>query len=754
MDYIKSPHSIKNRNKDEKNIFRHFIMESGLSVRATNVLLSNIESLEAFENLTEEALYALPNCGEKTVKEILSLLNALGWQGMIKTPISKEALFLEPPIDSTIEMLPVFSNKPVDQFTSNDLHPGFQGALKLENLKLSYRTSNVLNQTQMKTIGDVMLTTARDLLSLKNFGRKSLDEIKEVVRSLCKTGNYIPANQGIEADAIDYSSYENLFQSYCRLCIKTERNRLLVKKMFLFDTEKGPTLEEVGLHFDITRERVRQIVNKALLNFRHIANIRNLEKFWDSVDRAISGGGGMIYLKDLPGLLQKTFNWPTPPNPIALGLFFGIRKNGAAYKSLNDLITVECDCLTCETPVAFFKFLDFSDHDSFHVAVLEMKLGAFCQKQCPWGRRIESFHKAFIEKKVNDCNGFVLHEDLVVSREKWLETYCSKHEDVAQHILECAGRPMHFTEIAELIRRKNSNFKELSDHSLHASLIRYDTFKIVDRGTYGLSSWKINEYRSVSTAIEDFLDARGLPQRRQEIIRHLEGEFKSSNINSALVIETRFKNIGEGIYDRQDNWQKRTVEDFIKLLPEPVAQFARYLTGRNNTSYKLVMAFIFIRSMDETGAIYLHALKTMFYNFYLSRHKKGLVVEAESAIIHRIDELNKNEIMNHSCKKPLESFLASGYFIRFSQNGKKLRLIDALLKQLGARTRDILIIAILKAVDDYFTSIIPQNFILETNSQTYPNISESVIEKISTDRFDTPDTRVKIKKKRRGKIKL
>jgi hypothetical protein len=289
----------------------------------------------------------------------------------------------------------------------------------------------------------------------------------------------------------------------------------------------------------------------------------------------------------------------------------------------------------------------------------------------------------------------------------------------------------------------------------YSSIIRYDTFKIAGRGTYGLTAWDIKSYRSVSTAIEEFLDAKDLPQRRQQIIRHLGGEFTDANITAALNVKTRFKNIGDGIYDRQKNWQKKTVGEFIRLLPEPVDQFARYLTGRNNTSYKLVMAFIFIRSMDETGAIYLHKLKTMFYNFYLSRHKKGLVVEAESATMHRIDELNKNEMINLACREPLKSFLLSGYFTRFSQKGRKLRLSHAVLNRLNIYVRDILLITILKAIDDYFSGIASE-VIYNTPPEPLLKVSESSF-KPKDSFIKTPSdnmVQIQIRKKRQGKIKL
>jgi len=609
----------------------------------------------------------------------------------------------------------------------------------------------------METIGNVMLKTTKDLLALRNFGRNSLKEIQKAVRSLFKTRNYTPRHQESEYVCMDCSSYERLISSYSQLCLKNERNQLLMQKMFLFDSVRGPTLEEIGQYFGITRERVRQIVNRAIRRFNHPANTSNLKPFWKTLDHAITKGGGLIDLQELSEVLKDQFNWPTSPHPVAFGKFLSVRGDGSKYKNPNDLIKVDCDCLSCEIPLDFFAALDFSEHDSFHVAVLGSKLGGFCQQRCPWDHSKDAFHRAFIEKKVGACKEIVLHEDLVYSRDKWLESFCPKLEGVARHVLERNGRPMHFTEIAEEIRKNNINFKELSDHNLHSAIIRYETFRIVGRGTYALSSWEIQKYRSVSSAIEEFLDLRGLPQRRQQIVSHLEGEFSEGNITAALSFESRFISIGDGIYDRQRNWNKRTLENLIQVLPESVAQFAQYLTGRNNTSYKLVMGFIFIRSMDDTGAIYLHKLKTMFYNFYLSRHKKGLIVEVESVTMHRIAELDKNELINLTCRRPLESFFGSGYFVRFSQQGQRLKLIDSVVNQLDASTRDNLIITILKAIDDYFLAISPHDVNYESPPEDLTKVSESGIESKDSVKNTLPENsaaHVHIKKKRRGKIKL
>ena len=344
---------------------------------------------------------------------------------------------------------------------------------------------------------------------------------------------------------IDFSSYESMVSSFISICIKNVRNQEIFQKKLDFQSKKIPTLEELGQTFGITRERVRQIVKKELYKFKHRVNINKLTHFWGEIDSAVSRSGGIIYLGELPEILQNKFNWPTAPNYLALGQLISLRRPSSnSYKNEKDLITTECECPSCERVSKQLDNFDFSDNKSYHVEVLSKKIKDSCIVHCPWQISVKIFHKAFIEHLVNQTGGSLrLQEDIVMSNNYWIETYCKKLEDVACYVLECHGEPLHFTEIADLIRNKNHNFKDLSDHNLHSSIIRYDTFKIVGRGTYGLTSWDTKSYRSVSTAIEEFIDKKGLPQRRHQIIQHLDGEFTETNITAALNYETRFKSI-------------------------------------------------------------------------------------------------------------------------------------------------------------------------------------------------------------------
>jgi DNA-directed RNA polymerase subunit alpha len=50
---------------------------------------------------------------------------------------------------------------------------------KIDELELSIRSLNCLRRDKIETIGDLLKRTEEDLLKIKNFGPKSLEEVKQ-----------------------------------------------------------------------------------------------------------------------------------------------------------------------------------------------------------------------------------------------------------------------------------------------------------------------------------------------------------------------------------------------------------------------------------------------------------------------------------------------------------------------------------------------------------------------------------------------
>ena len=79
----------------------------------------------------------------------------------------------------------------------------------VDELELSVRSANCLKHANIRLIGDLVQKTEAEILATKNFGRKSLNEIKEILSEMglslgMKLENWPPktANEEMESEAI------------------------------------------------------------------------------------------------------------------------------------------------------------------------------------------------------------------------------------------------------------------------------------------------------------------------------------------------------------------------------------------------------------------------------------------------------------------------------------------------------------------------------------------------------------------------
>lgn len=88
--------------------------------------------------------------------------------------ILKEQLTLFINFDEVAEPVVVEEEEKKPQFNENLLR-------KVDELELSVRSANCLQNANIKYIGELVMRTEPEMLKTKNFGRKSLNEIKEIL---------------------------------------------------------------------------------------------------------------------------------------------------------------------------------------------------------------------------------------------------------------------------------------------------------------------------------------------------------------------------------------------------------------------------------------------------------------------------------------------------------------------------------------------------------------------------------------------
>ena len=91
--------------------------------------------------------------------------------------IIKEQLTVFINFDETEEPLPIEAPKEEAKLNENLFR-------SVDELELSVRSANCLQQANIKTIGDLVQRTEAEMLKTKNFGRKSLKEIKEILAEM------------------------------------------------------------------------------------------------------------------------------------------------------------------------------------------------------------------------------------------------------------------------------------------------------------------------------------------------------------------------------------------------------------------------------------------------------------------------------------------------------------------------------------------------------------------------------------------
>ncbi len=84
------------------------------------------------------------------------------------------------------------------------------------------------------------------------------------------------------AEATGYSILKDKMNEVLTTLTERERN-VLIQRFGLLDG-KPKTLEEVGLAFNVTRERIRQIEAKALRKMRHPTRSKQLRAFLDLLE--------------------------------------------------------------------------------------------------------------------------------------------------------------------------------------------------------------------------------------------------------------------------------------------------------------------------------------------------------------------------------------------------------------------------------------------------------------------------------------
>lgn len=156
---------------------------------------------------------------------------------------------------------------------------------KLRAAELRLRQQKGGDPSEAELAEDVGLTVARvrevreamqELVSLdRPIGEDGDASMGDLIAD---TSQVDPAHTALKADV-----YEQIERALGAL---DERERIILSLRFGLGGQEPETLEEIGAHFGLTRERIRQMQNRALAKLRHPSRSHSLAGLLDVLDRA------------------------------------------------------------------------------------------------------------------------------------------------------------------------------------------------------------------------------------------------------------------------------------------------------------------------------------------------------------------------------------------------------------------------------------------------------------------------------------
>ena len=307
-------------NQDWKNVR---LSDVNLSVRTSNCLrYMGLTTLGELASLSNAELLRQPNFGRKSLNEVEALLSSI--ENLVpRAECAKE--------DGALDFLKI-----EEPLSSILLQP-------VKHLKLTTRASNLMEDLEIMTVGELVQLTESDLFRTPNVGRLTINNLKTVLAQLgLSLGSVITNWPDKEAlvlllearaqDQLDRKQTPDTTFTYVEdeLCAAVKAavdgsEQAIIMRRTGWDGDRVWTLEELANDPNATRrvspvsrERIRQIESKAL------EKIRKICPSTPHLGRAIAliEENAPLATVTLPSLLQG----------------HGITQRGLGYKALSEAI--------------------------------------------------------------------------------------------------------------------------------------------------------------------------------------------------------------------------------------------------------------------------------------------------------------------------------------------------------------------------------------------------------------------------------
>lgn len=343
----------------------------------------------------------------------------------------------------------------------------------------------------------------------------------------------------------------------------TEKEKDIVKRRFGLHTDDKQTLEEIGQHYGITRERVRQIENLSIKKLKELQDLREEILTAERVTTQLLEHYGGVMEEEF--FLENILNYLDSRQGSENSLLFladhifsdniNKLKQDKEFNHLWRLSSADTDTLkevigeivrqveSHGQPIQLKNLLEKFKTSEYFLKNKDKFLSATTFMEATEediDKVLESYLRASRKLKAN-----LFEEWGLIS---WGTVQPKKINDKIYMVLKKAQKPLHFVDIAKSINETKFDDKMAYPPTVHNELILDDKYVLVGRGIYALREWGY-EPGNVADVIERYLQENS-PKTKDEIIDYVlsKRNVKKSTVYLSLMNNDRIQKTKDGKY--------------------------------------------------------------------------------------------------------------------------------------------------------------------------------------------------------------
>lgn len=329
------------------------------------------------------------------------------------------------------------------------------------------------------------------------------------------------------------------------LILLSQKEKHVIKRRFNLDNTYRATLEEIGKHFNVTRERIRQIEKNALSKLQRNVGNTELQQVNEFIKQHLKENGGIMTEDNLFASLITILN----KNDVE------INRN-----AINLSLTLDKDLERVPNTINYHPYIKFSENkDSFIKQVTTKTIDILNKKT-----EVLSNSKIFdeLKKSLKDLEASQISTVIsVFSLDKrlkpvdngiglatWRNINPRTLRDKIYFVLNKNKKPLHFIDIVNRITELKFDNKRINLQAVHNELIRHDQFVLIGRGIYALKEWGFKE-GTVADIIEEVLKG-GKVKSQADIITEVLKQRQVKKITIVLNLKNKpqFERVGREKY--------------------------------------------------------------------------------------------------------------------------------------------------------------------------------------------------------------